>query len=169
MLTTARFEPPVPRKGRPGMVNYFFSNLRRHPWLLDSTLFILRAKMSRPFMRSLVFHFFEKSPADFALIERSPELVESLIDQTMESIGETVQGLVHEAQLMLNETKPDFSGIAAPVYLLHGAADGVIPLEEMQAQLARTELKVEEIRVFPGMGHLFLEHVRDEFYDLLLG
>lgn len=169
VLTTARFEPPVPRKGRPGMVNYFFSNLRRHPWLLDSTLFILRAKMSRPFMRSLVFHFFEKSPADFALIERSPELVESLIDQTMESIGETVQGLVHEAQLMLNETKPDFSGIAAPVYLLHGAADGVIPLEEMQAQLARTELKVEEIRVFPGMGHLFLEHVRDEFYDLLLG
>lgn len=168
VLTTARFEPPRPRKGRPGMVNYFFSNLRRHPWLLDSTLFILRAKMSRPFMRSLVFHFFEKSPADFAMIERSPELVESLIDQTMESIGETVQGLVHEAQLMLHEAKPDFSGIAAPVYLLHGAADGVIPLEEMQAQLARTELKVEEIRVFPGMGHLFLEHVRDAFYDLLL-
>lgn len=169
VLTTARFEPPLPRKGRPGMVNYFFSNLRRHPWLLDSTLFILRTKMSRPFMRSLVFHFFEKSPADFALLERDAGLVTSLIDQTMESIGQTVAGLVHESQLMLREARPDFSGVAAPVVLWHGEADGVIPLEEMQAQLARTNLKVAEIRTFPGMGHLFLEHVRDEFYDALTG
>ena len=151
------------------MVNYFFSNLRRHPWLLDSTLFILRAKMSRPFMRSLVFHFFEKSPADFALLERMPDLVESLIDQTMEAVGETVQGLVHESQLMLQAERPDFSGIAAPVVLWHGEADGVIPLEEMQAQLARTGLPVAELRTFPGMGHLFLEHVRGPFYDALAG
>ncbi|PKQ07079.1 MAG: hypothetical protein CVT72_04440 [Alphaproteobacteria bacterium HGW-Alphaproteobacteria-11] len=169
VLTTARFEPPRPRKGRPGMVNYFFSNLRRHPWLLDSTLFILRAKMSRPFMRSLVFHFFEKSPADFALLERDGDLVTSLIDQTMESIGETVAGLVHESQLMLREARPDFSGVVAPVVVWHGEADGVIPLEEMQAQLARTNLKVAEMRTFPGVGHLFLEHVREEFYDALLG
>ena len=169
VLTTARFEPPLPRKGRPGMVNYFFSNLRRHPWLLDSTLFILRAKMSRPFMRSLVFHFFEKSPADFALLERDADLVTSLIDQTMESIGETVAGLVHESQLMLREARPDFSGVLAPVVVWHGEADGVIPLEEMQAQLARTDLKVAEMRTFPGVGHLFLEHVREEFYDALLG
>ena len=169
MLTTARFEPPRPGKGRPGMVNYFFSNLRRHPWLLDSTLFILRAKMSRPFMRSLVFHFFEKSPADVALLEAMPDLVESLIDQTMEAVGETVQGLVHESQLMLQAERPDFSGIAAPVALWHGEADGVIPLEEMQAQLARTGLPVAELRTFPGMGHLFLEHVRGPFYDALAG
>lgn len=167
MLTTARFEPPRPRKGRPGMVNYFFSNLRRHPWLLDSTLFILRTKMSRPFMRSLVFHFFEKSPADFALLERDAGLVTSLIDQTMESIGQTVAGLVHESQLMLRAARPDFSAVTAPVILWHGEADGVIPLEEMQAQLARTNLKVDEMRTFPGVGHLFLEHVRDEFYDAL--
>lgn len=168
VLTTARFEPPMPRKGRPGMVNYFFSNLRRHPWLLDSTLAILRAKMSRPFMRSLVFHFFEKSPADFAMLESDPELVESLIDETMDSVGWSVQGLVHESQLMMRETPADFSGVDVPVTLWHGEADGVIPLEEMKAQLARTGLKVAEIRTFPGLGHLFLDRVRDEFYDALL-
>ncbi|MBX3489069.1 alpha/beta fold hydrolase [Parvibaculum sp.] len=167
VLMTSRFEAPMPRKGRPGMVNYFFSNLRRHPWLLDSTLFILRAKMSRPFMRSLVFHFFEKSPADFALIERDPALVESLIDQTMESIGETVQGLVQESHLLLRMAQPDFSGVTAPVHLLHGEEDGVIPLDEMKAQLARTNLKVEELRTFPGMGHLLLEQIRELYYDLL--
>lgn len=168
MLTTARFEPPMPRKGRPGMVNYFFSNLRRHPWLLDSTLAILRAKMSRPFMRSLVFHFFEKSPADFAMLESDPELVESLIDETMDSIGWSVQGLVHESQLMMRETPADFSGVSAPVTLWHGEADGVIPIEEMNMQLARTGLKVTQVRTFPGLGHLFLDRIRDEFYDALL-
>ncbi|MFN4354560.1 alpha/beta fold hydrolase [Parvibaculum sp.] len=168
MLTTARFEPPMPRKGRPGMVNYFFSNLRRHPWLLDSTLAILRAKMSRPFMRSLVFHFFEKSPADFAMLESDPELVESLIDETMDSVGWSVHGLVHESQLMMRETPADFSGVDVPVTIWHGEADGVIPLEEMKAQLARTGLKAAEIRTFTGLGHLFLDRVRDEFYDALL-
>lgn len=168
VLTTARFEPPMPRKGRPGMVNYFFSNLRRHPWLLDSTLAILRAKMSRPFMRSLVFHFFEKSPADFAMLERDPELVESLIDETMDSIGRSVQGLVHESQLMLRETPADFSGVSVPVEMWHGEADGIIPLDEMKTQLARTGLRVDEMRVFAGLGHLFLDRVRDEFYDALL-
>ncbi|MFN3933158.1 MAG: alpha/beta fold hydrolase [Parvibaculum sp.] len=168
MLTTARFEPPMPRKGRPGMVNYFFSNLRRHPWLLDSTLAILRAKMSRPFMRSLVFHFFEKSPVDFAQLERDPELVEALIDETMDSVGWSVQGLVNESQLMMQETPADFSGIAVPVTLWHGEADGVIPLEEMTAQLARTGLRVSEMRTFPGRGHLLLDTIRDEFYDAFL-
>lgn len=167
ILTTARFEPPTPRKGRPGMVNYFFSNLRRHPWLLDSTLAILRAKMSRPFMRSLVFHFFEKSPADFALLERDPQLVEALVDETMDSVGWSVEGLVHESQLMLRETPADFSGVEAPVTMWHGDADGVIPLEEMQAQLARTGLKVRRMKIVPGLGHLFLDELRDEFYDAL--
>jgi pimeloyl-ACP methyl ester carboxylesterase/DNA-binding CsgD family transcriptional regulator len=167
-LTTARFEPPMPRKGRPGMVNYFFSNLRRHPWLLDSTLAILRAKMSRPFMRSLVFHFFEKSPADFAVLERDAALVDYLIDETMDAIGWSVEGLVHESQLMLRETPLDFSGITVPVTLWHGEADGIIRLAEMREQLLRTKLKVSDIRTFPGLGHLFLTQVRDEFFAALL-
>lgn len=167
-LTTARFEPPMPRKGRPGMVNYFFSHLRRHPWLLDSTLAILRAKMSRPFMRSLVLHFFEKSPADFALLERDAALVEHLIDETMDAIGWSVEGLVHESQLMLQETPADFSGVAVPVSLWHGEADGIIPFAEMHEQLLRTGLKVKEIRSFPGCGHLFIVHARDEFFESLL-
>ena len=167
-LTTARFEPPMPRKGRPGMVNYFFSNLRRHPWLLDSTLAILRAKMSRPFMRSLVFHFFEKSPADFAVLERDAALVEYLIDETMDAIGWSVEGLVHESQLMLRETPADFSGVSVPVSLWHGEADGIIPLAEMREQLLRTKLRVNEVRTFPGLGHLFMTHVRDEFFEALL-
>lgn len=167
-LTTARFEPPLPRKGRPGMVNYFFSNLRRHPWLLDSTLAILRAKMSRPFMRSLVFHFFEKSPADFAMLERDGTLVENLIDETMDAVGWSVEGLVHESQLMLRETPVDFSAIAAPVTIWHGEADGIMPIDEMRAQLARTGLKVDDIRIVPGLGHLFLAVARDEFFGALL-
>lgn len=167
-LTTARFEPPPPRKGRPGMVNYFFSNLRRHPWLLDSTLAILRAKMSRPFMRSLVFHFFERSPADFAVLERDAALVECLIDETMDAIGWSVEGLVHESQLMLRETPVDFSGVSVPVSLWHGEADDIIPLAEMHEQLLHTKLKVDEIRTFPGLGHLFMVHVRDEFFEALL-
>ena len=154
-LTTARFEPPMPRKGRPGMVNYFFSTLRRHPWLLASTHAILRAKMSRPFMRSLVFHFFEKSPADFAVLERDAALVEYLIVETLDAIGWSVDGLVHESQLMLRESPAYFSGVSVPGSLWQGEADGIIPLAEMRDQLLRTKLRGNEVRTFPGLGHLF--------------
>ena len=102
------------------------------------------------------------------MLESDPELVESLIDETMDSVGWSVQGLVHESQLMMRETPADFSGVDVPVTIWHGEADGVIPLEEMKAQLARTGLKVAEIRTFPGLGHLFLDRARDEYYDSLI-
>src|SRR5690606_19824223 len=75
MLTSARRGIPEGSRTRPlGMLGAFFSNLRRYPWLLDSTLFILRAKMSRNFVRPLVYKFFEQSPADVALIRATPSL-----------------------------------------------------------------------------------------------
>lgn len=52
--------------------------------------------------------------------------------------------------------------------LWHGEADGIIPFAEMHEQLLRTGLKVKEIRSFPGCGHLFIVHARDEFFESLL-
>jgi pimeloyl-ACP methyl ester carboxylesterase len=168
MLTSPRLSPPRPQKGRPGMANYFFSNLRRHPWLLDSTLFILRAKLSRPFMRSLVFHFFEKSPVDFAMLERNPVLVEDMLDSTIESVGAGYRGLMQEGQLIIEGNFPDISAVVSPVVVWYGEQDGIMSPAEILDGLARHGLVTEELTGFPDVGHYLYENRQRELLERLI-
>lgn len=157
LLTRPRLSVPQPEKDR-GMASYFFGNLRRHPWLLDSTLFILRAKMSRPLMRSLIFHFFEKSPVDFALMERDPALVEDLLDSILESLDAGYRGLLQEGELFLEGRFPDLSTMVAPLVVWYGEADGIVPPADIMADLDRFGIEAAEMRGFPGLGHFFENH-----------
>ena len=168
MLTSARLGIPEGSRTRPlGMLGAFFSNLRRYPWLLDSTLFILRAKMSRNFIRPLVYKFFEQSPADVALIRATPSLEDAMIRCTMETVAHTYAGLLRESQLYLDGVSLDLSGLTAPILVWHGEADGVVPLDELKRRLAELDIRPAEMRTFPGDGHCFLNRHYEEIFARL--
>ncbi len=171
MLTSARLGIPEGSRAKPlGMLGAFFNNLRRYPWLLDSTLYILRAKMSRAFIRPLVLKFFEQSPADVELIRATPGLHDAMIRSTMESVAHTCAGLLRESQLYLDGISLDLEGLTAPVLVWHGEADGVVPLEELRRRLKEVGIEPAEMRVFPGDGHCFInKHYADIFGRLIEG
>lgn len=159
--------PSAPRKPK-GMLSTFFNNLKRYPWLLDSTLFILRAKMSRNFIRPLVYKFFEPSPADIELIRATPSLEAAMIRSTMETVAHTYAGLLRESQLYLDGLTLDLSGLTAPLVVWHGEADGIVPLGELKRRLAELRIEPDEMRVFPGEGHCFLNRHHEEVFARLL-
>lgn len=171
MLTSTRLGIPEGSRTKPlGMLGAFFNNLRRYPWLLDSTLYILRAKMSRAFIRPLVLKFFEQSPVDVELIRANPSLHDAMIRATMETVAHTYAGLLRESQLYLDGISLDLEGLAAPVLVWHGEADGVVPLDELRRRLKEVGIEPAEMRVFPGGGHCFInKHYADIFGRLIEG
>lgn len=171
MLTSTRLGVPEGSRSKPlGMLGAFFNNLRRYPWLLDSTLYILRAKMSRAFIRPLVLKFFEQSPVDVELIRATPSLHDAMIRATMETVAHTYAGLLRESQLYLDGISLDLEGLTAPVLVWHGEADGVVPLDELRRRLKEVGIEPAEMRVFPGNGHCFInKHYADIFGRLLEG
>lgn len=169
MLTSTRLGVPEGSSGKPlGMLGFFFNNLRRYPWLLDSTLFILRAKMSRAFIRPLILKFFETSPVDVELIRSTPTLSEAMVTSVMETVAHTYAGLLRESQLFLDGISLDLSGLAAPVILWHGEADGIVPLGELRRRLVEVGIEPAEMRTFPGEGHCFLYRHHEEIFRRLL-
>ena len=127
-----------------------------------------RAKMSRSFIRPLVHKFFEASPADLELIKSTPSLEAAMIRSTMETIAHSYSGLLRESQLYLDGVRLDLSGLAAPIIVWHGEADGVVPLGELQRRLAELGIAPDEMRVFPGEGHCFLNRHHEEIFERLL-
>ena len=50
----------------------------------------------------------------------------------------------------------------------HGEADGVVPLSELERRLAELGIAPDEMRVFPGEGHCFLNRHHEEIFERLL-
>ncbi|MGX1198832.1 pimeloyl-ACP methyl ester carboxylesterase/DNA-binding CsgD family transcriptional regulator [Parvibaculum sp. MBR-TMA-1.3b-4.2] len=169
MMVAPRFGAPEGEPGRRGMLGYFFSNLRRYPWVLDSTLFILRAKMSRRFMRPLVFSFFEQSPRDIAYLEDEPDLVEDMIDAVMESVALTYSGLLRESALFLEGVNIDLTGLSAPLHIWHGEEDRIVPLAELRRRIDEMKLELAEFRTIAGEGHAVVSRLHREVLEALVG
>lgn len=169
MMVAPRFGVPEGEPGRRGMLGYFFNNLRRYPWVLDSTLFILRAKMSRRFMRPLVFSFFEQSPRDIAYLENEPDLVEDMIDAAMEAVALTYSGLLRESALFLEGVNIDLTGLTAPLHIWHGEEDRIVSLEELRRRIDEMKLELAEFRTIPGEGHAVVSRFHREVLEALVG
>jgi len=169
LLTSTRLGIPEGGKTRPlGMMGAFFNNMRRYPWLLDSTLVILRAKMSRNFLRPLVHKFFEHSPADSALIRATPSLEAAMVVCTMEAITHSYAGLLRESRIYLDGVSLDLDGLVAPLLVWHGEADGVVPIGELRRRLDELGIAPAGFRAFPGDGHCFINKRYEDIYARLL-
>ena len=168
MMGAPRFGAPERGSSSRGMLGYFFNNLRRYPWVLDSTLFILRAKMSRRFMRPLVFSFFEQSPRDIAYMEGEPDLVEDMIDAAMEAVALTYAGLLRESALFLEGVTIDLSDLTAPLYIWHGEEDRIVQREELLRRIGEMGIDLAEFRSIAGEGHVFVSRYHREMYEALI-
>jgi pimeloyl-ACP methyl ester carboxylesterase len=116
----------------------------------------------------MVFHFFERSPADIDLIARTPRLLQFMIESVIEAVSQSVDGLQRESRLYSEEVAVDLSGLVAPVVLWHGERDGIVPLPDMRRRLAELDLIPEEVRVLPGGGHNFTFAHYDEVMRRLI-
>lgn len=168
MLCAPRFGPPRRDGRKPSMLGYYFGHLSRYPWLLDATLSILRAKLSRPLIRPLIFQFFDRSPADIDLIRRTPDLLDYMIDSVIETVSHSTAGLERESRLFIEGKAGDFSGLVAPVVVWHGEADGIVPVADLNEGLRVASFTPEELRIFPGEGHNFAVVRYDEIMRRLL-
>ena len=156
VLAAPRLDVPRGRGNRPSMLDYFFGGLRRHPWLLKSSVAILRAKVSRGIMQQLALHFFEKSPVDYAVLQTNAEVMENSVDAAIESFWVSHEGLFSESRLFLDGIGLDLSGLTAPVDIWQGREDGITPVDDVRAWLAFHGVKPATHHVLDGEGHLFV-------------
>lgn len=156
VLASPRLGVPKARGNRSGMLDYFFSGLRRHPWLLRSAVSILRTKVSEKLLRSLVFHFFERSPVDVALLKSNDALLQNSIDAVHEAMLHTDQGLFRESELFVEGMNLDLAGLTAAVDVWHGSLDEIITSDEARASLGRLGIDPAGFRLVEGEGHLFV-------------
>ncbi len=156
VLAAPRLDAPRGKGNRPSMLDYFFIGLRRHPWLLKSSVAILRAKVSRGVMRQLALHFFEKSPVDYAVMQTNADVMENSVDAAIESFWVTYEGLFRESQLYLDGIELDPDGLTAPVEVWQGSEDSINPVDQTRACLAFHGITPVAHHVLEGEGHLFM-------------
>lgn len=162
VLASPRLGVPSARGNRPGMLDYFFSGLRRHPWLLRSAVSILRTKVSEKLLRSLVFHFFERSPVDVAQLKTNDALLQNSIDAVHEAMLHTDDGLFRESELFVEGMNLDLTGLTAPIDVWHGSLDEIITPGEARASLRELGIEPADFQLVEGEGHLFVTtHHRD--------
>lgn len=164
VLAAPRLDVPRGKGNRPSMLDYFFGGLRRHPWLLKSSVAILRAKVSRGIMQQLALHFFEKSPIDYAVLQTNSDVMENSVDAAIESFWVSHEGLFRESQLYLDGISLDLTGLTAPVEVWQGREDGITPVDETKARMAFHGLRPADHHVLEGEGHLFVVN----YYEDLL-
>lgn len=156
VLAAPRLDVPQGKGNRTSMLDYFFIGLRRHPWLLKSSVAILRAKVSRGVMRQLALHFFEKSPVDYAVMQTNADVMENSVDAAIESFWVTYEGLFRESQLYLDGIEIETGGLTAPVEVWQGREDSVNPVDQTRACLAFHGITPAAHHVLDGQGHLFM-------------
>jgi pimeloyl-ACP methyl ester carboxylesterase/DNA-binding CsgD family transcriptional regulator len=156
VLASPRLGVPAARGNRPGMLDYFFSGVRRHPWLLKSAVAILRTKVSEKLLTSLVFHFFDRSPVDVAQLKGNEALLQNSIDAVHEALLHTDQGLFRESELFVAGMDLDLAGLTAPVDVWHGTSDQIITLDEARAALTQLGIVPASFQLVEGEGHLFV-------------
>ncbi|MEP0069330.1 alpha/beta fold hydrolase [Pyruvatibacter sp.] len=156
VLASPRLGVPAARGNRPGMLDYFFSGVRRHPWLLKSAVAILRTKVSEKLLTSLVFHFFERSPVDVAQLKSNEALLQNSIDAVHEALLHTDQGLFRESELFVAGMDLDLAGLTAPVDVWHGTRDQIITADEARAALTQLGIVPASFQPVEDEGHLFV-------------
>ena len=156
MLWSARFTSDHDAD-RVDVLGRFYSSMRRMPWYADAVLALLRAKLSRGFVKEMLLRSFERSPADHKLMTDDPTLVDFMVLQSLEALELTHAGVTQEAELLYSSEPVNLEGLIAPLVVWHGAADGFVSAKEVERRFSN--LPVEELRIIEGEGHVFsLEH-----------
>ncbi len=128
-------------------------NLTAQPWLLSTFFNILRNRASRDTHRRLLERIYGSVEQDKQLLRTQPELLEHLVDCTLESLTVTGAGIAGEIRCYTHPTEVALENITAPISVWHGEADAVANFEALNEELAGMPFTT---RLFPGWGSLIL-------------
>jgi pimeloyl-ACP methyl ester carboxylesterase/DNA-binding CsgD family transcriptional regulator len=144
----------------------FYAGMRRMPWYVDAALALLRAKLSRGFIKSILLRSHERSPADYALMEREPGLLDFMVRQSLEALEFSHEGVIREADLIAADQPLDLEGLQSEMIVWHGSADGYVHLYDVERHVSN--LPLAEYRVIENEGHIFSLAAREKVFERLI-
>jgi pimeloyl-ACP methyl ester carboxylesterase/DNA-binding CsgD family transcriptional regulator len=139
------------------------ASLRRHltaqPWMLTTFFNILRSRANRDTNRRLLLRVYGSVEHDRTYLTRHPEILDHMVDYTLEAITRTGAGIAAEIRCFTNPAQVDLAKIRAPITAWHGAADKVAEFASLQRELQG--LRVEQ-KLFANSGSMVVyEHWED--------
>lgn len=133
--------------------NSSIATLRRHlakqPWLLKTFFNILRSRATEETNRALLLRFYCDTPSDSAFFENNPELLEHMVNASLESMMVSTSGIAGEIQCLSNPTSVDIKAISAQVSVWHGDNDRLSPYPNLVEELSGLNF---DARVFKDQG-----------------
>jgi DNA-binding CsgD family transcriptional regulator/pimeloyl-ACP methyl ester carboxylesterase len=141
--------PQVERaEDRPHLMTLFWRRISRNAWLSDLVFEALRATLNRrQFDR--MSRAAASAPADAAYLRAHPEIVDFMFEYTKESLALTARGAADAIRCAARPYHADYSDLAAPVTVWHGAEDSMNSVAEIEAWLGD---RLTELRVVPDIG-----------------
>jgi pimeloyl-ACP methyl ester carboxylesterase/DNA-binding CsgD family transcriptional regulator len=141
--------PQVERaEDRPHLMTLFWRRISRNAWLSDLVFEALRATLNRrQFDR--MSRAAASAPADAAYLHAHPEIADFMFEYTKESLALTARGAADAIRCAARPYHADYSGLAAPVTVWHGAQDSMNSVAEIEAWLGD---RLSELRVVPDIG-----------------
>jgi len=127
--------------------------LTKQPWLLSTFINILRSRASRDTNRRLLLRVYGTVKHDRAFLDRHPQVLDHMVDYTLESMTIGSAGVVGEIRSFTNPAYVDLTRITAPVTVWHGEADQVVEFDSLQRELEGVSYTQ---RLFPNSGSLLL-------------
>lgn len=162
MLRSARLAASGRARDPNAVARSFFGAIRRMPRLVEATGPLLRSRLSRKVLRSMVLGFFADSPVDHAILTQDSALLHHIVASTSEALSHGFGGLFRETALLMEGCPAAADSIQAPLTVWHGAQDGVIPVEAARSWLEG--LPVRNFRVMADEGHLLQSRLWDDAF-----
>tara|TARA_R110000824_G_scaffold118960_14_gene272198 strand:+ start:334810 stop:336606 length:1797 start_codon:yes stop_codon:yes gene_type:complete len=155
-----------PESNRRDLLGRFYAGMRRVPWYARAALALLRAKLSRPFLREMLMRSHERSPADYALMDSEPGLLDFMVRQSFEALEITHEGVVGEARLLDTDQPLDLDGLEAELVIWHGREDGYVDGQEVERRVSN--FPYAEFRFLDNEGHIFSLDAREKVFERLI-
>jgi pimeloyl-ACP methyl ester carboxylesterase/DNA-binding CsgD family transcriptional regulator len=139
-------------------------NLTMQPWLLSTFFSILRNRANPDTNRKLLERVYGSAPQDKNLLQSQPELLEHLVDISLESLTISAAGVVGEIRNYAEPAPVDLNQISAPTIIWHGDQDQLASYEALENELQGIQF---ESRIFAGWGSLILHRYWSDILALL--
>ncbi len=165
MLWAARFAADRDQS-RQDILGRFYTGMPRAPWYAEAAFALLRAKLSRRFIREMILRSYERSPYDRALV-RDPAMLDFLVEQALEALEKTHAGATDEATLLHSDSAINLEGLTAELIVWHGREDGFVSIADVERRFSN--LPLTEFRILPNEGHIFSMPRRAEALERLIG
>lgn len=151
IVLSGRPPRPAGRHGPDDPVNLFRTRIESHPWVIDTLYSIFRLRLASGLVPRFIRSSIAKSPGDQAYIAAHPEGIDYVASYVREALAETTQGPSDEIKTFRRAQNMTLDGLTARLRIWHGEEDEFAPLPALKEFVGD---RADEIRLFPGTGHM---------------